>query len=171
MNDRDNFLKQIEQHQAVIHRLCRIYRDRAEDRDDLFQEIVVQLWKSWPQFRGDSSVLTWLYRIAVSTSIAKFRSPRHRFWKRIRSIDANPHNDQIQAAAAEENVSEAEHREALLAAIKTLSPVEKGIVALYLDDVKYDQIAEILGITANAARVKMHRIRNKLRQITERNSS
>lgn len=62
-------------HQGLIHKICRMYRDSREDQEDLFQEIVYQLWKSYPQFQGKSKITTWMYRIGLNTAMAAFRKP------------------------------------------------------------------------------------------------
>ncbi|MGB3852405.1 MAG: sigma-70 family RNA polymerase sigma factor [Tunicatimonas sp.] len=67
------FIHIISKHQAIIHRVCRVYRDTSEDREDLFQEIIYQLWKAFPAFQERSSITTWMYRIALSTAMAKYR--------------------------------------------------------------------------------------------------
>ena len=70
---KEKFLAEIFSHQALVHRVCRMYRDQQEDREDLFQEIIYQLWKSYPQFKGQAKISTWMYRIALNTAMASFR--------------------------------------------------------------------------------------------------
>src|SRR5690606_18250757 len=70
---KEDFLEQIFPHQAHIHKICRMYRDSKEDREDLFQEIIYQLWKAYPQFQERSKLTTWMYRIGLNTAIATFR--------------------------------------------------------------------------------------------------
>ena len=161
MNDRDTFLQNVEASQGVIRRLCLIYRDSAHDREDLFQEILVQLWKSWPRYRGDSEFSTWLYRIALSTAVASYRSPRRRFWQKRQPIEVDP----IQRS----NDSEAlcEERTQLLMAISKLSAVEKSFVALFLDGFDHTQISQVLGMTPSAARVRLYRIKERLKSLTQ----
>lgn len=71
------FLALINKHQGIIHKICRLYRDIREDREDLFQEIIFQLWKSHEAFKGESKISTWIYRIALNTAIASFRKKKH----------------------------------------------------------------------------------------------
>src|SRR5262249_51877431 len=72
--DRDQeFLEFLNRYQAAVRPVCRMYADRREDREELFQEVVFQLWKSYPSFRGDSSPGTWMYRVALNTAISAFR--------------------------------------------------------------------------------------------------
>ena len=70
------FIKNIQQHQNIIYKVCNLYRDRREDQEDLFQEIVYQLWKAYPGFKGESKLSTWMYRIALNTAIAAYRKPK-----------------------------------------------------------------------------------------------
>ena len=72
----NTFLQIVEEHQNIIYKVCRMYRDSTEDQEDLFQEIVLQLWRSFPGFRGDAKVSSWMYRIALNTAIAVFRKKR-----------------------------------------------------------------------------------------------
>src|SRR5688500_3001216 len=74
--DEAQFLALIDQHQGIIHKICRLYRHSKEDREDLFQEIVFQLWKSASAFEGRSTFSTWMYRVALSTAIARFRKKK-----------------------------------------------------------------------------------------------
>ena len=70
---KEDFIKSINEYQNIIHKICRLYRNSHEDREDLFQEIVYQLWKSYPKFKGESKISTWIYRVAFNTSIVTFR--------------------------------------------------------------------------------------------------
>ncbi|MEM8567846.1 MAG: sigma-70 family RNA polymerase sigma factor [Bacteroidota bacterium] len=148
------FLIAIEEHQAIIHRVCKMYRDTKEDQEDLFQEIVFQLWKSYPTFRGDSMVSTWMYRIALNTALASFRK--------------NSVALEFKATLPIQKDVELEHsknQQRMFEAFKKLSKAERAIIALYLEDYSYREISEIIGITENYVGVKMGRIRTKLRTI------
>jgi RNA polymerase sigma factor (sigma-70 family) len=154
--DEKQFLKLITEHQGIIHKICRLYRDTAADREDLFQEIVFQLWRGINAFRGDAKPSTWIYRVALNTAIASFR-------KRKPDIEYAPQlPDMLEEDESEEL---ALRRERLFAAIKQLSDGEKAIVALYLDDMDHRQIAEITGITENNVAVKLNRIKTKIQKL------
>lgn len=122
----------------------------------MFQEIVLQLWKSFPTFRGESKLSTWMYRIALNTTISGFRK------KRITTTELSSISYQLQDIATP---LQEEEMKALYAAIEKLTDVEKSIVLLYLEDKPYDEIADITGITANYVAVKMNRIKEKLRKL------
>lgn len=153
----------VTQHQGIIHKVCRIYRDTAEDREDLFQEIVYQLWKSFPAYREQAKVTTWMYRIALSTAVAKFRTQSAE--RKTVSMDG--------VVVAEATSSTHPEKERLYRAIEQLSLAEKAIITLYLDDYQYEEMAEIVGISPNYIGVKLNRIKQKLKQLlnTESNES
>ncbi|HNF49690.1 MAG TPA: sigma-70 family RNA polymerase sigma factor [Chitinophagales bacterium] len=144
------------ENQNLIHKVCRIYCRDKEAHNDLFQEIVLQLWKSFPTFRGESKLSTWMYRIALNTTISGFRK------KRITTTELSSISYQLQDIATP---LQEEEMKALYAAIEKLTDVEKSIVLLYLEDKPYDEIADITGITANYVAVKMNRIKEKLRKL------
>ena len=155
------FVQTINQNQGILHKVCRIYCHNKEDHNDLFQEIVLQLWKAFPSFRSEAKITTWMYRIALNTAISGLRK------KKVAITELEKISFQIEdkkEATIEEDLQQ------LYKAIEHLSDVEKSIVLLYLEDKPYDEIAEITGITANYVAVKMNRIKEKLRTLlkTER---
>ena len=152
----DAFLKIIGLHQSIIHKVCRMYRDDREDQQDLFQEIVYQLWKSYPNFRGDSKISTWMYRIALNTAIATYRKQKIS----IDRTDIIP--DQFHPTDQPET---SENHERLFAALRKLSDSEKAIISLFLEDYSYQEISTITGISENYVGVKLNRIKEKLKII------
>jgi len=151
------FLKIIEQHQGIIHKVCGLYADDAEERQDLFQEIVIQLWRAYPKFRGDAKVSTWMYRVGLNTAISYFRKVKRQ------PSTASLSSDLLQIADETADEEYEEKVRMLRGAIQELNKIERALVMLYLEDKNYDEISEVLGITANNARVKMNRIKHKLR--------
>lgn len=157
MQDREPaFLSLINEHSGIIYKISRLYRDSAEDREDLFQEIVFQLWKSYPYFKGNASPGTWLYRIALNTAISSFRKKK----PDIRYTDTLP--DVAQGQPSEEV---ARRQERFFAAMKQCDDSEKTIIALYLEGLSYQQIAEIIGISENNVGVKLNRIKSKIQKL------
>jgi len=150
------FLSVVHDHQGIIHKICRMYRDSNEDREDLFQEIVFQLWRSYPSFNGASKISTWLYRIALNTAMASFRKNR----PKVTSAEYLP---DIQF----ENPNDAhnDRQEELFTGIRQLSDPDRALIALYLDELSYQQIAAILGITESNVGVKLNRIKIKLQKL------
>ncbi|WP_304238209.1 RNA polymerase sigma factor [Jiulongibacter sediminis] len=155
------FLEMINQHRGIILRVCRLYEDNSENRRDLFQEIVLQLWRSYPRFQGGSKLSTWVYRVALNTAITIFRKTSKS--PKTVSIDhgltlvdfQDFGNDQMQV---------------LYAAIDQLNKLEKGLILLYLEDKNYQEMAEITGYTETSVGVKLHRIKNKLSNILNQKS-
>ena len=148
------FLQLIRQHQGIIHKICRLYRDTPEDRQDLFQEIVFQLWKSVPAFSSQSAFSTWMYRVALSTAIATFR-------KKKPDIRYMPLVPEEQEAGEEPN----EQREQLLEALRKLNDADKALITLYLEDLSYQEIATVTGLSENNVGVKLNRIKTKIQQL------
>jgi RNA polymerase sigma-70 factor (ECF subfamily) len=147
------FLQLINQHQGIIHKICRLYRDSREDQEDLFQEIIYQLWRSVSTFGGKSKFSSWMYRVALSTAIGTFRKKNPDI---IYTSDLPDHPE----IHHEPN----DQKEQLFAALKKLDAAEKALITLYLEDLSYQEIAEITGITENNVGVKLNRIKNKIQQ-------
>ena len=145
-------------HQQVIIRICRGFFTGQADREDLFQEIVYRVLRSYGKFRHDSSFTTWLYRIAVNTAITHTRQkrrapvPREELPDFSEPEDRGPGKDEITL---------------LYRAIDKLSRIEKGIILLYLEERSYEEIAHITGYSASNISVRIHRIKKKLKDIYE----
>ncbi|HVU55099.1 MAG TPA: RNA polymerase sigma factor [Puia sp.] len=154
-------MKLVQEHRSMLYKVCRLYCFTDSDRQDLFQEMIIQLWKSYPKFRGESKFSTWLYRIALNTAISDLRKQR----RRPSTIDT----DEIPPSLSDMTWpgEEEQQLQQLYAAIDRLSDVEKALVMLYLEDRSYEEMEEILGINQNNLRVKMNRIREKLRKMTK----
>jgi len=155
------FIQIVQKNQGIIHKVCNIYCDEQEDRNDLFQEIVAQLWKSFPTFREESKFSTWMYRVALNTAITSFKKTKRRPDQSRLTYENYQVKDESYHADTEENIKTL-HR-----AVAQLTGVEKSIVLLFLENKKYEEIAEITGITQNYVRVKMNRIKKKLKKFME----
>lgn len=144
--------------------MCNVYCWNNRDKEDLFQEIVIQLWKAWPGFRGESKFSTWMYRIAINTAISGLRRKKNHM------VYMGP--DELPAEIKDDSdASEKEERlQQLYAAIRQLSELERAIIMLYLEDKNYEEIEDILGINQNNLRVKMNRIREKLRKLLKQST-
>ncbi len=155
-----DFVETIDEHRGIIFKVCKMYCPSEEDCNDLYQDIVAQLWKAWQGFRGEAKISTWIYRVALNTAISGFR-------KQKRNPLKNSLQDDSIHLTTDDQRKKQEDSEMLHMAIRQLSKVEKAMVALYLDEVSYEEIAEIMGITQNNVRVKMLRIREKLKKIMD----
>nr|WP_295928359.1 sigma-70 family RNA polymerase sigma factor [uncultured Dyadobacter sp.] len=148
------FLETIREHQRIIHKVSRLYRNGREDQQDLFQEIVYQLWRAFPGFRQEAKVSTWIYRIALNTAMATYRKQKP-------PISLSEHPPDL--ADAGEITSERE--EWLLRALRTLGESERALISLYLEDYSYAEIASVTGISENYVGVKLNRIKEKLKNL------
>ncbi len=151
----------MQEHQALLHKVCNLYCFSLQDKQDLFQEIIIQVWKSYPGFRGEAKFSTWLYRIALNTAISDLRKQK----KRVTGRDTSSFPAGLEEGSYDQE--QEEQLQQLYAAIGQLTEVEKALVMLYLEDKSYDEMEEILGINQNNLRVKMNRIKEKLRKLTK----
>ena len=158
------FEKHIVEHELLLYKVCRIYAYTDADRQDLFQEIVLQLWKAFPKFKGDAKISTWMYRVAINTAITALRKKKDFIISYEPAYLPIHHSDDNPGQAKEEQSRQ------LYNAIEQLSQVEKAIVMLYMEDRPYSEMEDILGINQGNIRVKMNRIKEKLRQLTKNNS-
>ena len=152
------FLKLIDQHQAIIHKICRLYRDSAEDREDLFQEVVFQLWKSKDSFQEKAKFSTWMYRIALNTAMASFRI------QKLPVVYTGSVPEQMEQTNTEQRQTQEDQ---LFLALQLLEDSEKAIIALYLEDMSYQEISSIIGISENYVGVKLNRIKAKIQKLTK----
>ncbi|WP_207511118.1 RNA polymerase sigma factor [Longitalea luteola] len=156
MNETE-FLALVNQHQGIIHKICRLYRDSPQDQEDLFQEVIFKLWKSVPQFRGEAKFSSWMYRVALSTAIAVYRKKK----PDIRYMPAVPDS-------AENQAQPDENREQFFRALKQLNDADKALITLYLEDLSYQEIAEIVGISESNVGVRLNRIKSKIQQLLKK---
>ena len=159
------FLKLISENQGIIYKICNVYANSREDKDDLKQEIILQLWKSYPGFKGKSKFSTWMYRIAFNTAITNIRkSKRHPIIEAFSGTELS--------FSEKENIdylSDAVNQ--LYKAIAKLKDVEKAIVMLYLEEKSYKEIGEIMGISEKYVGVKLVRLKEKLKKLMNKQSS
>jgi len=154
-----SFIEQLEKHQNIVHKVCRLYTNNQDAHNDLFQEITIQLWKAFPKFRGDAKFSTWMYRVGLNTAITLYR-------KRKRTIDTQQFDSiEFKIKSEEYDDTEEQQLKLLYSAVHQLNDIEKALVFLYLEDKNYREISETMGISEVNARVKMNRVKNKLRTI------
>ncbi len=155
----ESFVKQLEENQNIVHKICRLYTHDQDSHNDLFQEVTIQLWRAFPKFRGDSKFSTWMYRVALNTAITLYRKSK----RRVSTQDFESISFKIKAEEYDETV-ELQLKQ-MYSAVKKLNDIDKALVFLYLEDKSYKEISETLGITEVNARVKMNRTKEKLRKI------
>lgn len=152
----EEFIQSIQQHQEILFKVCNLYMDTTADREDLYQEIILNAWKGIKNFKGQSKISTWLYSVALNTAISFFKKEKKQ--KDILALEKNK-------AVPDDGFNlEVEQLAAMNKAIAELSKVDKALVLLYLDDFSYRQIAQIIGITVNNVGVKMNRIKFFLKE-------
>ncbi len=153
------FVGLLNQHCGIIFKICKIYCRNQDDRPDLFQEIVLQLWKAFPRFKHEANISTWMYRIGMNTAISNFRKERNR------QSSVSFSNLPYPLPDFSETDDFMIETEPLYKAIDLLSQIEKAVILLYLDDKSYEEMAEILGISKSNVGVKLNRIKAKLEKI------
>jgi len=152
------FLSGLEQNKQRLLRICFSYSDNEEDRKDLFQEVLINIWKSMPSFKGDAKISTWMYRVTLNVCLNS-RTKLNRKKKRFVNMDSV---ELSRYGGAAESTIESQEVVNLRSCISTLNEVEAGIITLYLEELPYREIAQIIGITENHVAVKIKRIKNKL---------
>lgn len=157
-NEEKEFIDLINKHQGLVHKICLMYENDPEARNDLFQEIVLQFWKSYASFRGEAKITTWMYRIALNTAISGLR-------KKKRSINTEDIHEGHFNISEHDSAEREENFERLQRAIRQLSEIDRAMIMMALDEIPYDEIAETIGITQNNVRVRMNRIRERLRKL------
>jgi RNA polymerase sigma-70 factor (ECF subfamily) len=153
MADTD-FIDLLNNHRGLIYKVCGLYCDDPEDRKDLFQEIVLQIWKSLGSFRNESALSTWMYRIALNTAITHLRKEK----KGITKVPLV----EIDTPALNDNDETEDLMRQMYKAIEHLDKIDKSIVLLYLEDKSYDEISEITGLSRSNVGVRLNRIKIKL---------
>jgi RNA polymerase sigma-70 factor (ECF subfamily) len=152
-----DFLDMIAAHERVIYKVCYFCAKNHDELDDLFQEIVLNLWKSFPNFRGESKITTWIYRIATNTCINSQRYAHDR----LKMVPLT--TDEVR------NLTTDDDREGLFQElhehIDQLSEKERALILLWLEDMSYQAMADILGTTTNNIGVKLCHIKHKLRKM------
>ena len=152
-----NFVTLLQEHQNIVHKVCRIYTYDSDAHKDLFQEITIQLWKAFPKFRGDSKFSTWMYRVGLNTAITLYR-------KSLRQVQSQPiESVEFKLSYEEYDDTKDEQLKLIYSAVRKLNDIDKGIVFLYLENKNYKEISETLGISEVNARVRMNRIKTKLK--------
>lgn len=146
----------IEQNQGILHKIISVYEDDAEDKKDLLQEILYQLWRSYPKFEKRAAFSTWMYKIALNTALLRQRKKYT-----AKKMDRMQLQDPIvYPSAGEKSIS-------LHMAIDQLNRVDKAIALLYLEQKGYQEIAEIMGMNKNNVGVRINRIKKQLKKVLE----
>lgn len=150
----DIFQRWLDQYKGLIFKIVKSYADTALDQEDLFQDVTIQVWRSIPSFRHESAASTWIYRVALNTAMTWIRREKKR--NRPESIEMAQH-------ILDDITNPIDDRLAwLYKEIHKLDKIDRSIALLLLDDLSYQEIATILGITESNVAVKIHRIKKHL---------
>ena len=156
MSKEEEFVRLIQDNQGLIYKITTIYSKEKEEREDLYQEIVYQTWKSFDYFKKASKPSTWLYRVGMNTAITHLNKSK----KRVLAI---PIEDVKVQFAESSELEKDEKIQELYAQIRKLNLLDRGIVFLYLEGKTHEEIAEISGISVSNVGTRMLRIKQKLK--------
>ncbi len=145
----------INENVGILHKLCRVYTFNTDEYEELFQEMLVQIWRSAKNFRGEARISTWIYQICINTALG-FRAKIVRHKKRFEPLEGK-----IFSYTAPDTEKD-EQLQKLYGAIRELKPIDRAIVSLYLDDKSYDETANILGISKTNVATRLMRLKVKL---------
>ena len=161
MEKKELFIQSIQENERLIYKVASFYTDCKDDRDDLIQEIIYSLWKSFETFKHNSSLSTWMYRVAMNVAIFNLKKSKRKVTTV--SIDLEVLN------FAETGFTDYEEKiKTLQKHIKDLNLLDKGLLMLYLESKSHEEIAEIIGISKSNVGTKLSRIKDKLKQVVSK---
>ena len=156
MSLEDRFILMVKEYEGVIFKITTIYTNTQDDQKDLYQEIVLQLWRAFESFRNESKISTWLYRVAMNTAITRLKKEKRK--------GTQIPISQVILNYTESPNTELEERLAILYKhIEGLGNLEKGLILLYLEDKSYEEMAEITGLSVSNVGTRLSRIKQKLK--------
>jgi len=162
--DKEKYFREIlENNKDRIYRICCYYVSGYDDRQDLYQEVLINVWKALDRFKGNSNISTYIYRIAVNTSLRSILNIK----KKVKTETDLKSNEKsiIESDSGDEKIQLEKNISKLLLSINKLPVNDKTIMSLLLEDFSYQQIADITGIEKNYVGVKINRIKKVLRKI------
>ena len=149
------FAQLVEEQKSTIYTVCYMFSKDQDEVSDLFQEVLVNLWKSFPTFEGRSDIRTWVYRVAMNVCVSLERKKKHRDTVPL-TMDINPYED--------ENPN-SKQMEMLRKRISLLGPFDRAIIMLWLENMSYDEIAAVVGISVKNVSVRLYRIKEELKKM------
>ncbi|MFD2725665.1 RNA polymerase sigma factor [Hyunsoonleella rubra] len=154
------FMDWFDKYQGVIIKIARSFTSSADDFDDLYQEIIIQIWKSTVYFRGESSAMTWVYKVAINRATLWKKRESKRL-ELIKSID-------LPSALLKMDDDHPDHFEYLYQGIRKLNKIDRSLILLVLDEVSHKEISQIMGLSEPAVGVRIHRVKKKLLGLIKR---
>jgi len=159
-NNDGRFLELVNENRPKILKICRVYGWNREDQDDLYQEILFQIWRGLPNLKEDGYASTWLYRVALNASMSFARKKTSRGAAQTTTYD----HAQLEQILETQPVTDSKNDQLahLYEAIAQLNDLEKALITLFLEDLSYEQIATVMGISESNVGVMLHRAKKKL---------
>ena len=155
-NKEQVFTKLVREHKSTIYSVCYMFSKDTDEIDDLFQEILIRLWKGYDSFRAESDVRTWIYRVALNCCLNADKKKRRSMVERVPlSVDIDP---------CEDTDDRALQTKRLYARINRLGLVDRAIILLWLEGLSYEEIGAIIGISVKNVSFKLHRIKEELKK-------
>jgi RNA polymerase sigma-70 factor (ECF subfamily) len=151
------FLEILSNYQGIIYKVSLVYFKSKTDREDNFQEIVYQLWKSYPKLQNKNSIGSWIYAVSINISISKIKKEKRIEYQE--NVPELPDKSDII-----DEITKNESLQLLVKAIYNLDEIDKSIMLLYLEERSYDEIAEIIGISKSNVGVRINRAKKELTQ-------
>ncbi|MCD0470033.1 RNA polymerase sigma factor [Flavobacterium sp. JAS] len=155
---KQEFLNRIEKHKGILYKVSKMYMDNHDDQQDLFQEIICQLWKSYDSFRNESQFSTWMYRVAVNTAIVFLKKEK----RKVDKYEITSENIKEDESDSHIKESQIDH---FYKAVQKLEKIDKAIIFYQLEGFSHKEIGDNLGISEGNARVKLNRAKEKLKEI------
>lgn len=153
-NQSDDFERLVMEHKSTIYSVCYMFTETRLEADDLFQEVLISLWKGFNTFRGDANLRSWVYRVSMNTCISYKRK------KKIKTVPLDFTPDMLDSESPQ-----SKQAVMLRDRISRLEPFDRAIVLLWLENLPYDEIAAITGISAKNVGVRLIRIKEKLKTL------
>ena len=158
MDQSPEFLKLLEENRGILLKVARVYCADAIDQEDLIQETIFQIWKSFDSYRSESKFSTWMYRVALNTAMTFIKRNRKRPLTNIENSLA-----ETMPVTVDDSRERNSQLDQFYIAVDSLSKVEKALILLFLDGFSHREIGSQLGISEGNARVKLNRTKNKIR--------
>lgn len=161
LNKEKIFLSHLEKHKGILHKIGRMFMNSEQDREDLHQEIIIQLWRSFASFKGDSLFSTWMYRVAVNTAITFFKKEKVRSTTFVGATGPD-------FADEEYSPQQDQQLEVFYQAVQELNQIEKALIFYFMEGLSHKETGLQLGISEGNVRVKLSRTKEKIQKIIKK---
>lgn len=152
------FIEMVKAHSPLIYKVCNAYATEHYEMNDLYQDILLNLWKGYPKFRGESRLSTWIYQVSFHTAVSSLR-------KEIKQQSHVHITLEMENILASDDGNSDQVKE-MYGLIRRLDKYDRAVILLWLDDLSYQEISEILGISKSNVATKINRVKNKLKEMS-----